>query len=69
MKAKDMWHGLKGVAKPPDQLEAARKRGKSALLVSVICRRILVADQFTAAEQAIVKWEDDAEVRKCRICQ
>jgi hypothetical protein len=27
MKAKDMWKGLKGVANPPDQLEAARKRG------------------------------------------
>lgn len=47
MKAKDMWYGLKGVANPPDQQEAARKR---------------------AAEQAIVKWEDDSEVRKCRIC-
>ncbi len=23
----------------------------------------------TAAEQAIVKWEDDAEAKKCRICQ
>ena len=23
---------------------------------------------MTAAEQAIVKWEDDSEVRKCRIC-
>jgi hypothetical protein len=31
MKAKDMWKGLKGVANPPDQLEAARKRGKSCL--------------------------------------
>jgi hypothetical protein len=31
MKAKDMWKGLKGVANPPDQLEAARKRGKLIL--------------------------------------
>jgi hypothetical protein len=23
---------------------------------------------MAAAEQAIVKWEDDSEVRKCRIC-
>ena len=23
---------------------------------------------MSAAEQAIVKWEDDSEVRKCRIC-
>jgi hypothetical protein len=29
MKAKDMWKGLKGVANPPDQIEAARKRGES----------------------------------------
>ena len=29
MKAKDMWKGLKGVANPPDQVEAARKRGES----------------------------------------
>lgn len=29
MKAKDMWKGLKGVANPPDQQEAARKRGES----------------------------------------
>ena len=29
MKAKDMWNGLKGVANPPDQQEAARKRGTS----------------------------------------
>jgi hypothetical protein len=32
MKAKDMWKGLKGVANPPDQLEAARKRGKLSLM-------------------------------------
>jgi len=23
---------------------------------------------MAAAEQAIVKWEDDSEVRKCRVC-
>ena len=33
MKAKDMWKGLKGVANPPDQVEAARKRGTSIFLV------------------------------------
>jgi rabenosyn-5 len=33
MKAKDMWKGLKGVANPPDQVEAARKRGTSISLV------------------------------------
>ena len=33
MKAKDMWKGLKGVANPPDQVEAARKRGTSLSLV------------------------------------
>ena len=32
MKAKDMWKGLKGVANPPDQVEAARKRGGSYYL-------------------------------------
>jgi len=32
MKAKDMWKGLKGVANPPDQVEAARKRGRSIFL-------------------------------------
>jgi hypothetical protein len=32
MKAKDMWKGLKGVANPPDQVEAARKRGTSIFL-------------------------------------
>jgi hypothetical protein len=33
MKAKDMWKGLKGVANPPDQVEAARKRGTYISLV------------------------------------
>ena len=40
MKAKDMWKGLKGVANPPDQVEAARKRGKSMFPV----RRVRGAD-------------------------
>ena len=37
MKAKDMWKGLKGVANPPDQVEAARKRGEFTFLER--CRR------------------------------
>jgi rabenosyn-5 len=61
MKAKDMWKGLKGVANPPDQVEAARKRGMS--MFSDVRDKLIIA-----AEQAIVKWEDDSEVRKCRIC-
>jgi len=63
MKAKDMWKGLKGVANPPDQVEAARKRGKL-----IFTGRSQRAELIVAAEQAIVKWEDDSEVRKCRIC-
>ena len=62
MKAKDMWKGLKGVANPPDQVEAARKRGTSIFM------RHGEMELMKAAEQAIVKWEDDSEVRKCRIC-
>lgn len=39
MKAKDMWKGLKGVANPPDQVEAARKRGTSFILLRPFSRR------------------------------
>jgi rabenosyn-5 len=65
LRPREMWKGVKGTLGPsgPAGAEEARKRGKHLYTCSGI------ALMREAAEHAIVKWEDDGDVKKCRICQ
>lgn len=66
LKPKEMWKGIRGVVQDPAQAEEMRKRCEGPASKR---NEVRPTDAFAAVEQSLVKWEDDAEVKKCRICQ